>query len=68
LEEEFGGQLFRRERARTHLSETGHAVRPYLQEAHLPSQQAKRLASNFIELRHAPLKLGVMCTVGLGKK
>jgi DNA-binding transcriptional LysR family regulator len=32
LEEEFDGLLFHRERARTHLSELGQAVRPYLAE------------------------------------
>ena len=32
LEDEFGGLLFHRERARTHLSELGQAVRPYLEE------------------------------------
>jgi LysR family hydrogen peroxide-inducible transcriptional activator len=31
LEDEFGGLLFHRERARTHLSELGQAVCPYLE-------------------------------------
>src|SRR5262245_13162245 len=64
LEDEFGGPLFHRERARTHLSELGQAVRPYLEEVLRQSQQAKRLATNFIELKGTPLKLGVMCTIG----
>src|SRR5437660_2285882 len=64
LEDEFGGLLFHRERARTHLSELGQAVRPYLEEVLRQSQQAKRLATNFIELKGTPLKLGVMCTIG----
>src|SRR5262245_32893483 len=64
LEDELGGPLFHRERARTHLSELGQAVRPYLEEVLRQSQQAKRLATNFIELKGTPLKLGVMCTIG----
>src|SRR5262249_52209677 len=47
LEDEFGGLLFHRERARTHLSELGQAVRPYLEEVQRQSQQAKRLATSF---------------------
>ena len=66
LEEEFGGLLFHRERARTHLSELGQAVRPYLEEAQRQSQQAKNLATSLIELKSTPLKLGVMCTIGPG--
>jgi DNA-binding transcriptional LysR family regulator len=66
LEDEFGGPLFHRERARTHLSELGQAVRPYLEEVQRQSQQAKRLATSFIELKGTPLKLGVMCTIGPG--
>jgi len=64
LEDEFGGLLFHRERARTHLSELGQAVRPYLEEVQRQSQQAKRLATSFIELKGTPLKLGIMCTIG----
>jgi LysR family transcriptional regulator, hydrogen peroxide-inducible genes activator len=64
LELEFGGLLFHRERARTHLSELGQVVRPYLEEVLRQSQQVKHLASSFVELKQAPLKLGVMCTIG----
>jgi hypothetical protein len=66
LEEEFGGLLFHRGRARTHLSELGQAVRPYLEEVQRQSQQAKNLATSLIELKSTPLKLGVMCTIGPG--
>src|SRR5260370_34170370 len=66
LEEEFGGLLFHRERARTHLSELGLAVRPYLDEVRRQSLQAKQLATSFIELKQTPLKLGIMCTIGPG--
>src|SRR5260221_13342345 len=64
LEDEFGGLLFHRERARTHLSELGQAVRAYLEEAQRQSQQAKRLATRFIELKGTPMKLGGLGTSG----
>src|SRR5258708_31007027 len=64
LEDEFGGLLFHRERARKHLSELGQAVRPYLDEVQRKSQQAQRRATRFIELKVTPLKLGDMCTIG----
>ena len=64
LENEFGGHLFHRERARTHLTELGLAVRPYLVEVRQHAQQAKKLASSLIELKGIRLKLGIMCTIG----
>ena len=63
LENEFGGHLFHRERARTHLTELGAAVRPYLVEVRQQAQQAKKLASSLIELKGTRLKLGIMCTI-----
>lgn len=66
LEEEFGGLLFHRELARTHLSELGQAVRPYLPEVRRQSAQAKQMATSFIELKQTLLKLGIMCTIGPG--
>ena len=39
-------------------------MRPYLEEVLRQSQQAKRLATSFIELKGTPLKLGIMCTIG----
>jgi DNA-binding transcriptional LysR family regulator len=64
LEEELGGPLFHRERARTHLSELGRVMRPYLEETYRQSQQARKVAASFIKLDHTPLKLGIMCTIG----
>jgi LysR family hydrogen peroxide-inducible transcriptional activator len=66
LEEEFGGLLFHRERARTHLTELGAAVRPYLLEVQQQSHRVKKLASSFIDLQGTRLKLGIMCTIGPG--
>src|SRR6266566_1795736 len=63
LEEEFGGLLFHRERARTHLSELGTMVQPHLQQIYEESHQAKRLAKDFACLKKSTLKLGIMCTI-----
>src|SRR5712691_297327 len=64
LEDELGGALFHRERSNTHLSELGRAVRPFLEEVYGRSQQAKDLAAAFLAMKHTPLKLGIMCTIG----
>ena len=63
LEEELGGALFHRERKRTHLSELGSMVRPYLTQIYEQGQQVKELAGNFGRLENTPLKLGIMCTI-----
>src|SRR5216110_604745 len=64
LEDELGGPLFHRERTRTHLSELGNSVRPFLEEVYQRAQQAKDLAAGFSALKKTPLKLGIMCTIG----
>jgi DNA-binding transcriptional LysR family regulator len=63
LEEEFGGPLFHRERANTHLSELGQMVRPHLQQILEDSREAKRLAQDFSKLKKSKLKVGMMCTI-----
>ena len=63
LEDELGGPLFHRERNRTHLSELGNSVRPFLEEVYARAQQAKDLAAGFAALKKTPLKLGIMCTI-----
>lgn len=63
LEEEMGGELFSRERGNTHLTELGLMVRPFLTEIYDQAQTAKREALDFIKLRRAALRLGIMCTV-----
>jgi DNA-binding transcriptional LysR family regulator len=64
LEEELGGALFHRERARTHLTELGRVMRPYLEETYRQSQQAKDMAARFTKLENTTLRLGIMCTIG----
>jgi len=63
LEEELGGPLFHRERSRTHLSELGNMVIPYLTQVHEQTQTVKQQAIDFTRLKRTALKLGVMCTV-----
>lgn len=64
LEDELGGPLFHRERSRTHLSELGNSVRPFLEQVYESAQQAKDFAAGFGALKRTPLKLGIMCTIG----
>ena len=64
LEDELGGPLFRRERKNTHLTELGHMMRPYLEKSLASAKAAKDAAHGVESLENAPLKLGVMCTIG----
>src|SRR5271154_6878156 len=64
LEAELGGFLFRRERGFTHLTDLGRLMQPYLQSIYRQSQIAKTTAHSFLRLEDAPLKLGIMCTIG----
>src|SRR3974390_666175 len=66
LEEEFGGPLFHRERANTHISELGRTVQPYLEQILKGAESAKAHAQDFIRLKKTMLKLGLMCTVAPG--
>jgi len=66
LEAEFGGPLFHRERANTHLSELGRMVQPHLQQMAEQTEAAKRLAKDFGKLEKVKLRLGVMCTIAPG--
>jgi LysR family transcriptional regulator, hydrogen peroxide-inducible genes activator len=64
LEDELGGELLRRERGNTHLTELGQLVRPYLEQVAAATETAREQASSFKRAKKAPLKLGVMCTIG----
>lgn len=59
LEEEFGGLLFHRERANTHLTELGRAMMPHLQRTYDAAQSARQLASGFKKGEVVHLRLGV---------
>ena len=64
LEAEFGGQLFRRERAATHMTDLGQLVRPQLEQIAKDAETVKSTANSFLRLKDAPLSLGIMCTIG----
>jgi DNA-binding transcriptional LysR family regulator len=59
LEEEFGGQLFRRERSLTHLTELGRMMVPHLERTYEAAQAAKMLAKGIGKAESAPMTLGV---------
>ncbi|OQW55382.1 MAG: hypothetical protein A4S14_12965 [Proteobacteria bacterium SG_bin9] len=63
LEAEFGGVLFHREYANTHLTELGEIIRPHLQEVWDKSHAAKAQAQEFTSSGRAKLRLGIMCTI-----
>jgi LysR family hydrogen peroxide-inducible transcriptional activator len=63
LEAELGGDLFRREGQKTHLSELGQMVRPHLEMVYSATAEAKRVSRDLMQLRKVPLKLGIMSTI-----
>lgn len=63
LEEEFGGLLFHRERANTHLTELGKAMLPHLERTFEAARTAKQLATKFMRGDVAHLRLGVCNSV-----
>lgn len=64
LEAEVGGTLFHREGKRVVITPLGRLVQPSLEQALLGTESAHTIARNFKLLRQAPLRLGVMDTVG----
>ncbi len=64
LEAELGGPLFRRERHRSHLTDLGRLMKPHLERIHTTSEVARAEAMAFWDQDKAPLRLGVMCTIG----
>lgn len=66
LEHELGGPLFHRERNRTHLTELGRMMLPYLEQIHTNTEAAREHARTLRSLDDTNLRLGVMCTIGPG--
>lgn len=64
MEDELGGLLFARERGNTHLTELGRLVKPHLEDVVERAEAARETADRFLRLDSAPLRLGVMCTIG----
>jgi DNA-binding transcriptional LysR family regulator len=63
LEAELGGELFRRERKLTHMTELGRAVLPPLRQCFEANQSAKLLAREFLKGGQAPLNLALSRTI-----
>jgi DNA-binding transcriptional LysR family regulator len=59
LEDEFGGTLFNRERALTHLTELGRMVLPHLEQTYEAAEAATSLASSIGRAEVTPLVIGV---------
>jgi len=67
LEDELGGPLFHRERNNTHLTELGRSVHPFLMQVAQQLERAKARARDYVKLEDAPLRLGVMHSIGPAK-
>ncbi len=65
LEEELGGDLFRRERSLTHLTELGRMMQPLLQQTYDAAVSAKMLATSYRKGGVAPLRLALSSTVDM---
>ncbi len=65
LEEELGGELFRRERRATHPTELGRMMLPLLGQCYEGAQTAKTLADSYATGEHAPLSLAISKSVNL---
>ncbi len=64
LEEELGGPLFRRERSRTHLTDLGRLMQPHIRAAYDATVAAQAEAESYRSMERAPIRLGVMSTIG----
>ena len=65
LEDEFGGELFRRERNLSHLTELGLRMLPMLQQCYDSALTAKSLAQSMKSGAIAPLPIAVSATVNI---
>jgi len=64
LEEELGGQLFRRERHLTHLTDLGRLMLEHFSIMSRAADAAKREASDYARLAGSRLKLGIFSSIG----
>ncbi len=65
LEAELGGDLFLRERGRSHLTELGQRMLPLIQQCYDSAVNAKSLASSIKSGRVAPLKLALSLSINI---
>jgi DNA-binding transcriptional LysR family regulator len=66
LEEELGGDLFRRERNLSHLTELGQRMLPLMQQCYESAVGAKSLASSIRKGEIATLRIALSLTIELG--
>ena len=59
LEAELGGEMFRRERNLTHITDLGQSVLPALRQCYEASNLAKSLAREYLKEGHAPLNMAL---------
>lgn len=64
LEEELGGQLFRRERRMTHLTDLGRLMQQHFSVAQEALESAKADAEKYRSLSEAKLKMGIFSSMG----
>lgn len=65
LEEELGGELFRRERRLTHLTEFGERMLPLMRQCYEAAASAKKLASTMRSGEVTPLSLALSRTIDM---
>lgn len=65
LEDELGGELFRRERSLSHLTELGRMMLPLLTQTYETANSAKTLATAFRHGHIAPLRIALSNSVDL---
>lgn len=66
LEGELGGELLRRERSLTQITDLGQTVLPSLRQCYEGRQAAKSLAQSYLKEGHAPLRLALSRSIGMG--
>jgi DNA-binding transcriptional LysR family regulator len=67
LEGELGGELFRRERNHTHLTDLGRHVLPALQQCFDSAASARKLAEEFRKVGHAPFNLALARSIDMAQ-
>ena len=65
LEDELGGELFRRERNLSHLTDLGHRMLPLMQQCFESAVSAKSLATSLKTGKIAPLALALSRTINI---
>lgn len=63
LEEGLGGELFRRERTRTHMTELGRMMLPVLQQSYDRALEAMDIAASFHRADRAPMRIALSATI-----